>query len=307
MLEELVGTSIVLSLDGQKVTGKVTAVQADKLVVRLTILQPAKAYQGVTARTKLPGGHDVAFDLGGAAYYSELLVEVPIPVGLRAVATPRPTATVASAPATPAAPAQPVQARPVRDIIGPKEPTALEKAKEKPALNKEPVPEAPEPPPPPKSSEPPKDDRRHYFRFAVDCDVDLVENVGHTREYVRAEGRTLNLSGGGMLAEFESPVPPGNYLFRLYLNTEEAMLLKGKVIKKGDGQSRVAAIEFIDLHEADRSKLIRFIFNMMRTLKQAARGLPADEPKAEPKEKKEETRAKLRRERFFRPGKIRYW
>ncbi|MDB5097971.1 MAG: hypothetical protein JWM80_2392 [Cyanobacteria bacterium RYN_339] len=309
MLHELVGTSIVLSLDGQKVTGKVTAVQEDKLVVRLTILQPAKAYQGVTARAKLPGGQEVSFDLGGQAYYSELLVEVPLPVGMRAIATPRPTASVAAPPSDAPLPvaAVPVQARPVRDILGAKEPTALEKAKEKPALNKVEADEEPPAPPPPKPTEPVKDDRRHFFRFAVDCDVDLVENVGHTREYVRAEGRTLNLSGGGMLAEFEEPVPPGNYRFRLYLNEEEAMLLTGKVIKKGEGKSRVAAIEFVDLHEADRSKLIRFIFNMMRTLKQAARGLPLDEPKGEAKEKKEEKGHNRRRERFFRPGKIRYW
>jgi hypothetical protein len=261
---------------------------------------------------KLPDGQEVTFDLGGQAYYSELLVEVPLPVGMRAAATPRPAATVAGAAPVErpsARPVEPVQARPVREILGPKEPTALEKAKEKPALNAEPRPDQPEAPARPASTEPPKDERRHYFRFAVDCDVELVENVGHTREYVRSEGHTLNLSGGGMQAEFDQPVPPGTYRFRVHLTEDDAMLLSGRVIKKGDTPTRVCAIEFIDLHEADRSKLIRFIFNMMRSLKQAARGLPADDAKdaAKEKDKEKEKAYRSRRERFFRPGKIRYW
>lgn len=310
MSEGLVGTSIVLSLDGQKVTGRVTAIQADKMVVRLTILQPARAYQGVKAMARLPDGQEVAFDLGGHAYFSELLIEVPLPRSARLPVTPRPPAEVPTAVEPKLIIKKPAEPR---ELTAPTEAEKLwESAREKPALNRiaaeaEAGAEAPPaPPPPPK---PPGDERRHYFRFAVDCQVDLVENVGHTREYVRAEGRTLNLSGGGMLAEFGQPVPPGKYRFRLYLG-DEPMLLTGRVIKKGEHITRVAAIEFADLHEADRSKLIRFIFNMMRTLKQAARGAILDEnaKKAEPKPEREKEKAHvLRREKYFKPKKIRYW
>lgn len=318
-----VGTNIVLSLDGQKVTGLVTAVQSDKLVVRLKILQPAKMYQGVRAKTSFPGGQEVQFDLGSAAYYSELLIEVPLPIGLRAQITPRPVAEIggqqtaaAVAPSVPVAPEAVVkdEPAPVEEARPPGVPPAKSRqeaiadALAKPAMNRE---EASPPPPPPAPviAKPPGDERRHYFRFAVDIPVQVVEDVGHRRDWVREEGRTMNLSGGGMLAEFDKPLPPGTYRFRIAL-PEEEMVMSGRVIKKGDGLTRVAAIEFIDLTEAQRSKLIRFIFNMMRNLRNVARGIdPASDggEKQEKTEKTEEKAHRLRREKYFKPTKIRYW
>jgi hypothetical protein len=307
-----VGTSIVLSLDGQKVTGKVTAVQADKFVVRLTILQPAKAYQGVRATTILPDGQEVNFDLGGATYYSELLIEVPLPIGTRAAVTPRPLATTSGV--KPSRPTEAVSAvadsaaetPPAKPVVSPD----LIEALAKPALNLvggdtgtlEPV-STPKP-----VVEKPADERRHFFRFAVNCPVDVVENVGHTRDYVREEGRTVNLSGGGMLAEFDKPLPPGTYRFRLQL-PEEVMILTGRIIKKSENAGRVAPIEFVDLHESERSKLIRFIFNMMRSMQQTARGFAKDENKVpDPKTEKPKEKAYWRRrEKYFKSTKIRYW
>ena len=204
---------------------------------------------------------------------------------------------------------------PPREIKGPTpEAAALEQAKSKEALNKEPAAEAPAPqetrPVQKPADKPPADERRHFFRFAVDCPVEVVENIGHTREYVREAGNTLNLSGGGMLAEFASPLPPGSYRFRIHL-PGDPMILPGRVIKKGDGPvGRVAAIEFTELNEGQRSKLIRFIFNMMRNLKDS---VPRVEPNAEGEEgshsrpREQVDRSKERRERFFKPSKIRYW
>jgi hypothetical protein len=330
-----VGTSIVLSLDGQKVTGKVTAVQADKLVVRLTILQPAKAYQGVRAKSILPDGQEVSFDLGSAAYYSELLIEVPLPIGTRVAVTPRPLASTPGSLVEPTKPEPgavptPMPPMPSRDRLvealaktalsaqtdlapppaAAATPSKLEEALLKPALNIVETTQAPlEPVATPKPAvEKPVDERRHFFRFAVNCPVDVVENVGHTREYVREEGRTMNLSGGGMLAEFDKPLPPGTYRFRLQL-PEETMLLTGRIIKKGQAPGRVAPIEFVDLHEAERSKLIRFIFNMMRSMRQTARGFAKDDDNLpDPKTDKPKEKAYWRRrEKYFKSSKIRYW
>ena len=235
----LIGTSLVLTLDGQKVTGKVVAVHPDRLVVKVPIQQPARGYQGVIGRAVLPDGDVVKFDLGRQAYYSEVVVEVPLATDENRVV---------------AAPEQ---------------------------------------------------ERRKFFRLAIELEVEVVENVGFTKEYVRARGTTINLSGGGMLCEFEQPLIPGIYKLRLHL-PGETLTLAGRVIKKQGLAGGVTPIEYVDIHEVERSKLIRLIFNRMRSLKNGEEGEP---PAAEhpPAKEGDEPRYWRRREKFYKPGKIRYW
>ncbi|HEY9724083.1 MAG TPA: PilZ domain-containing protein [Oscillatoriaceae cyanobacterium] len=135
-------------------------------------------------------------------------------------------------------------------------------------------------------------ERRRYFRLATDLDLEVIDGLSG-REVVRATGRTLNLSGGGMLVQLTRPLATGLYRFRLHLPSE-SLILYGRILGKGSVQT--AAVEFVDLHEVERSKLIRFIFNKMRNIRESL-----------DKKKKDEPRYKRRRNRFFQPIKIRYW
>lgn len=136
-------------------------------------------------------------------------------------------------------------------------------------------------------------ERRRYFRLSTDLDVEVIDMLS-TRDVVRATGRTLNLSGGGMLVQLTRPLTSGLYTFRLHMPSE-ALVLHGRILGKGAMQT--VAVEFVDLHEVERSKLIRFIFNKMRNIRE---GL-------DKKKKNDEPRYKRRRERFYQPVKIRYW
>lgn len=238
----LIGATMVLTLDGQKVTGKVVEAHEDRLLVRVAIHQPAKGYQGVIGKAIMPDGAVIKFDLGRQAHYSEILVEVPLP-----------TADEAPAPA-------------------------------------------------------PEQERRKFFRLGIELPVEVVENVGFSKEYVRTRGETVNISGGGMLVDFHQPILPGVYKFRVHM-PGEVLTLAGRVIRKPHSTSSVSPVEWVDIHEVERSKLIRLIFNRMRNLKD-----PGAEPGAEgavaPKPSKggeDEPRYWRRREKFYKPGKIRYW
>lgn len=233
----LIGTSMVLTLDGQKVSGKVVQVYADRLVVRVSIHQPARGYQGVMGKAILPDGKAVKFDIGRQAHFSEMVVDVPLP-------------TV-------------------------EEQTAA-----------------------------PEQERRKFFRLGIELPVEVIENIGFSKEYVRSSGETVNLSGGGMLIDIDTNLLPGIYKFRLHMPTEE-LTLTGRVIRKPANMGAVIPVEWVDVHEMERSKLIRFIFQRMRNLKNPE----AAEQEAATGEKpaKDEPRYWRRREKHYKPNKIRYW
>ncbi len=241
MAEEsaLVGTPMVLSIDGQRVTGKVAAVHADHYEVTIPIHQPAKGYQSTAARAVLPSGQVVQFDLGANAFYARLTVHVPIPTG---------------------------------------------------------------------GSAPAGDERRRFFRLGgFELPFEVIESGPHGRDVVRAHGVALNLSGGGMLAEFASPTLPGIYQFRVQMGADTLEVI-GRVLRKGNSTT-ICPVEFVDIHEVDRTRVIRFIFNRVRALKNGAEpdGPIGEMPEPAPSaDDKDDVRAK-RRERFGKPNKFRYW
>ncbi len=236
----LLGSSMVLTLDGQKVTGKIVEVKEDRLLVRVAIHQPARGYQGVIGRAILPDGEVIKFDLGRQSHYSEMLIEVPLPAD-----------------------------------------------DDKPALA-------------------PDQERRKFFRLAIELPFEVVENIGFSKEYVKARGTTVNLSGGGMLLDFDQPVLPGVYKFRVHLPTE-TLTLAGRVIRKTMASASITPVEFVDIHEVERSKLIRLIFNRMRNLKDPGGEEGGEGQKPAAGKNEDEPRYWRRREKFYKPGKIRYW
>lgn len=139
-------------------------------------------------------------------------------------------------------------------------------------------------------------ERRRFFRLGIDLDIDVLENVGHRKEYARAHGHTINLSGGGMLLSLDKILLAGVHHFRIHM-PKETMVVMGRVIRNEKGLSSTTPVEFVDLSEADRSKLIRFIFKTMRGGKDDEELKKQDEP----------PRYWLRRQKFFQPAKPRYW
>lgn len=233
---ELIGESLIIALDGQKVAGTITAVHDSTFEVTLQIRQPAKGYTGVMASTVLPDGVPVQFDMGRHSHYGTLVIEVPRP-------------------------------RAARQAGGEEE----EKA----------------------------DDRRHFFRLSTECEVEAFETLGRSGEYLRARGKTLNMSGGGMLVELNKPLLPGTYKWRVYM-PHETLEVAGAVIRSKKQASLVMPVEFVDLHEVERSKLIRFIFNRLRNIKEDVEGKKKSATGDEP-------RYSRRHERFLKPTKPRHW
>lgn len=236
MDESWIGKPLALTLDGQRVTGRVVGVHPTKVEVAINVREPAKAYHGMTAKTVLPNGQEVLFDFGHASHFAQLVVEVPFE---------RPDDAKAS----------------------------------------------------------PADERRRFFRLGVNCPVEVIEDVGNGRDFRRASGQTMNLSGGGMLLSLDRGLLPGVYRFRVHL-PEEVVELSGRVIR-----GKIAnglPVEFVNLNEGLRSKLIRFIFTKLRELKEGAQTGGAEASHAGSK-RNEESRYWLRREKYYKPGRIRYW
>jgi hypothetical protein len=254
--DALLGSSMTLVIDGQEVTGTVTGVSASQLEVTVNIRQPARGYAGTQARVVMGEGDEVLLDLGKHSFYTSMVVVVPTHGKRR--------------------PAAPLRVRPTDSDAD----SASEESDGEETANTALKPS----------------ERRRFFRLGIELDVEVLENVGARKEYVRARGRTLNLSGGGMLLNLDKILLAGVHHFRVHLPKEE-MILLGRVIRNEKGLSSTTPVEFIDLHEADRSKLIRYIFKAMRNGREEDEQPKTDEP----------PRYWQRRQKFFTPQKPRYW
>lgn len=240
--ESLLGTTVELEIEGQRMLGEVTALHRGMAEVTVRLRHPVRDYRGVEAFARLKGAAKFAFDLTDRATYATMVVEVPLPKAL----------------AEPASEDQPEGA-----------------------------------------------ERRRYYRLAVDCEVEVLENAGSDREYVRASGRTVNLSGGGMLVQLDRVILAGVHMFRLHL-PDETIETPGRIIPGHKGLSQQVAIEFVDIAEALRSKVVRFVFQRMRGVKASVqakkeKALLRRDPEAD------KPRYLIRREKFYQPPKIRYW
>jgi len=82
-------------------------------------------------------------------------------------------------------------------------------------------------------------------------------------------GSTLDLSGGGMKLNTKTPVTPGALLVLIMKADELNIAVKGRVVRciknmGGDQPAFHSGIEFIDIPEARRDKIIGFIFERLR-------------------------------------------
>lgn len=108
--------------------------------------------------------------------------------------------------------------------------------------------------------------RRKFVR------VPIVLNVEYSKEETEKTGKTLkaimvDLSGGGMRIKLNEDVRIGDKIVSHLPLGSDKVQIKGEVVrieKDIDNKRNICGINFMDLSERDREKLIRFIFQVMR-------------------------------------------
>lgn len=116
--------------------------------------------------------------------------------------------------------------------------------------------------------------RRQFFRF--ECSVPIVFYIKKQEETEIVEneitGRTMDLSGGGLLALTEEPLERGEELKgKVYLDEEKNVDFIGKVIrcetkKINEEQRYISSVSFLDLGFKEREMIVGYIFSQQRIL-----------------------------------------
>lgn len=119
--------------------------------------------------------------------------------------------------------------------------------------------------------------RRNYVR--IECSIPVqyavIDNSEELdQDLVFQTGRTLDISGGGLRLFTNHSLEQEQKLFiKLKLLKDDEIEIKGKVIRLLDIDEEtkkkrfIYGIEFIDINERDRDKIISFIFEKQRQLR----------------------------------------
>ncbi|MFW5999090.1 MAG: flagellar brake protein [Halanaerobiaceae bacterium] len=115
--------------------------------------------------------------------------------------------------------------------------------------------------------------RRDFFRLEVKKQVKyrLLDSSGEGKgDYNKTV--TSDISAGGLKMVIEQDLPQGSEL-ELYLNIKpvKEIPLKGKVVQKytmSDGKTKAAGIEFMNISSGLRDKIISWMFDYQRKLRQ---------------------------------------
>lgn len=108
--------------------------------------------------------------------------------------------------------------------------------------------------------------RRMFVRVPIVCNIDYskLENQSNPKRF---KAIMVDLSGGGMRIKFSEEVTLKSKILAYLPVGKEQLILKGEVVrveKDEDKKRNVCGINFIDLDERSREKLIKFIFQIMR-------------------------------------------
>lgn len=115
--------------------------------------------------------------------------------------------------------------------------------------------------------------RRRFFRF--DCSVPVVfyeKPEANDQDAIQIAGRTLNLSGGGLLAITDKPLTKGLDLpGQIWLGNDTSVEFNGKVIRCAsevinEELKYISSIGFIDIGYKQREMIVGYIFDQQRIL-----------------------------------------
>lgn len=111
--------------------------------------------------------------------------------------------------------------------------------------------------------------RRNYFRLELDGIVGLHQEKkdGSTN---KKEVKLVDISGGGLQIKTKLKLEEGDQIkisFKKLIKLDN--LIKGEIVRKSKENFEVNnyGIEFIDIIDSDREKIIKWIFNLQRKLR----------------------------------------
>jgi hypothetical protein len=115
--------------------------------------------------------------------------------------------------------------------------------------------------------------QRQYVRIAVDVPVTALILNAATNQWAPFEGSVTDLSAGGMALSAEAIAPAGaTIVISIAMPNEEPVVAIGRTLHTDDEIRRVVQLatrnpivrlEYTSIREADRERLIRFIFSEM--------------------------------------------
>lgn len=116
--------------------------------------------------------------------------------------------------------------------------------------------------------------RRDYFRLELDGIVELQQEK-KDGSVNKKEVKLVDISGGGLQIKTKFNLEAGNKIkisFKKLLKLDN--LIKGKIVRKSKEDFEVYkyGIEFIDISDSDREKIIQWIFNLQRKLRKKGLG-----------------------------------
>ncbi len=112
--------------------------------------------------------------------------------------------------------------------------------------------------------------RRYWVRLAATLPVKMSVIKESNEEVHESTAQTIDISGGGLLLMTSQPLEVGQVLnMQIELHSNEVFGCKGKVIRSfrddntGKGNLKTA-IEFIEISERSRDRIVKFIFERQR-------------------------------------------
>lgn len=113
--------------------------------------------------------------------------------------------------------------------------------------------------------------RRQWVRVPAIIDIHFKAQKHQDDEKVEQyKGSTIDISGGGMLFYTSDPVENGQVLdIKIDLPDRQSLFCKAKIIRilekaSEKGKKNKAILEYTDINEGDRDKLVNFIFEKQR-------------------------------------------
>lgn len=108
--------------------------------------------------------------------------------------------------------------------------------------------------------------RRKFVRVPIVCNIEYskLENQSNAK---LLKAMMIDLSGGGMRIKLNEEISLGNKIVAYIPVSKEQLILKGEVVrieKDEDRKRNLCGVNFLELDERNREKLIRFIFQIMR-------------------------------------------
>ncbi|MGE5397860.1 MAG: flagellar brake protein [Chitinophagales bacterium] len=112
--------------------------------------------------------------------------------------------------------------------------------------------------------------RRNYVRLPLSMNLQFVRFIDE--EAMMTEGRTIDLSGGGLQFQTKVNLTPEEFIeLRLNLSNKVTVVNKAKVVRVfpkaiNNEVWQLVAVQYIDLKESQREMIIKYIFDQQREL-----------------------------------------